>query len=105
MKHGEKVDLAVDDKPVEKESTYSTLKNQVLHDLQIEHPIIYDTYNICHLHATDKLKKLSVALLKHICVYFDLRIDNLPERRKAPYISLISELVQSGCSCVKNKQP
>ena len=79
MKHGEKVKLAIDDKPVEEESAYSTLKNEVLHDVHIEHPIIY---NISHLHATDKLKKLSVALLKQIRVYFDLSINNLPERRR-----------------------
>ena len=73
--------------------------------VQIEHPIIYDTYNICHLNTKDTLKKLNVAPLKRICVYFDLSIDNLPKRGKAPYISLFSELVQSGCSSVKNKQP
>lgn len=89
---------ASDDKASEDQSTYTSARYHILSECQIIHPVLYDTYNLCNMYQKDKLKRLSVALLRHICVYFDLPVDDLPEKRKAPYINLISELVQA-CTC------
>jgi hypothetical protein len=43
-------------------------------------------------------EKGCVALLRYICVFFELEVDGLSQSRKDPYIALISKLVQ-GCTC------
>ena len=85
---------------IEDEKAYISARTQIVQECEIMHPIMYDTYNICQLYAADKLKRLSVALLRYICTYFNMEIDSLPERRKAPYITLLSDFVGS-CSCCK----
>ena len=90
---------AVDNEASEDQSTYSSARDHILQECQILHPIIYDTYNICHMHAKGTLRKrLSVALLRYICVFFELEVDGLSQSRKDPYIALISKFVQ-GCTC------
>lgn len=84
------------DEDVQEELTYSSIRNQIIEQCHVIHPITYDNYNICQLYSDGKLTRLSVALLRYICTYF---FTSLPDRRKAPYISLIAELVQS-CSCM-----
>ena len=86
------------DNEVEEEVAYFSIRNHIVEECHIMHPITYDSYNICQLHTDGKLTRLSVALLKYICIYFGLDVNGLPDRRKAPYISLITGLVQS-CSC------
>ena len=93
-----KDDAATDNKAIEDQRSYSSAREQIIQEIHIQHPIIYDTYELCHMYKTEKIKKLSIALLRHICVYFDFDVSDLPERRKAPYIALISQLVLS-CSC------
>ena len=77
---------------------YSAVRTHIIEKYHLVHPIMYDTYNLCHMHETGKLNKLSVSMLRLICSYFDLNIDGLPGKRKAPYVNLIVDLVKS-CSC------
>lgn len=77
---------------------YTSARDDIIKEIELNHPIIYDTYDICKMHAEKKLEKLSVALLRLICAYFNMEVEDLPRRRKAPYLSFINELVQS-CSC------
>lgn len=87
-----------DEKAVKDQSQYSSARDHILQECQITHPVIYDNLNLCQMHSKDKLKKLSVALLRHICMFFEYDVESLSQSRKAPYLALISELVQ-GCSC------
>lgn len=86
------------DREVEEEVAYSSIRNHIVNECHVMHPITYDSYNICQLYSDNKLTRLSVALLRYICTYFGLEVSGLPDRRKAPYISLITGLVQS-CPC------
>ncbi|KXJ26035.1 hypothetical protein AC249_AIPGENE6462, partial [Exaiptasia diaphana] len=87
-----------DEKACEDQIHYSSARDHILRECQIAHPIIYDTLNLCQMHEKDKLKKLSVALLRHICMFFEFEVESLSQSRKAPYLALISELVK-GCTC------
>ncbi len=62
----------------------------------ISHPICYDQYNICELVQKSKLSQFTVKMLQKICETFD--ITHVTEKRKAPYIAKLVELVR-GCSC------
>jgi hypothetical protein len=91
-------DLDDNDVAAEDQVAYCSARDKIVHECQLVHPIIYDTYDVCKLYADKKLTKLSVSLLRQICVFFDMDIENLSLHRKAPYILLIDSLVQS-CSC------
>ena len=57
--------------------------------------MMFETYDICKLYSEGKLTKLNVALLRHFCIFFSMDVDGLSQHRKAPYLSLIKELVLS----------
>ena len=88
----------VHDEAMEDESAYSSAREHILQECQLTHPITYDTYNICQLNNTGRLKKLNLKLLRCICNYFHYDVNQLPLRRKQPYIDLISNLAAT-CSC------
>ena len=89
------------DAAAEDQTTNCLARDKVIHERQLVHPIIYDTYDLCKLYAEKKLTKLSVSLLRQICIFFDMDIKNTSARRKAPCIALIGSLIQS-CSCCEN---
>ena len=76
----------------EDEAAYSSTRADILEKCQLSHPIVYD---LCALSASNGFKKLSVNMLRLICEYFDLDVCNVPRSREAPYIELISSLVQT----------
>ena len=73
----------------------------VLESLNIQHPITYDTYNLCELYAKKSLKNLKVNVLQDICSSLDIDTSDVKARRKQPYIDLIASLV-SMCTCQSN---
>jgi hypothetical protein len=82
-------------------TTYSTAREKIIQECQLTHPIMYDTYDVCKLYAEKRLSKLSVALLRYICIFFNMDVEGLSHHRKAPFISLINDLVQS-CTCCES---
>ena len=89
-----------DSQAAQEQEAFSSARLAVLHQCELLHPIVYDTLNICSLYSSNKLTKLSVAQLRLICSYFNMDIEEQQSRRKAPYITFISDLVGS-CSCTK----
>ena len=87
-----------DSQAAQEQEAYSSARLAVLHQCELLHPIVYDTLNICSLYSSNKLTKLSVAQLRLICSYMDM--EEQQSKRKAPYITFISDLVGS-CSCTK----
>ncbi|KAK3724025.1 hypothetical protein QZH41_008870 [Actinostola sp. cb2023] len=68
-------------------------------EVDLSHPIIYDTHNICELVATDKLSvTFSVIALREICLYFDIDVTDVTAKRKKPYTEKLHRLVWS-CTC------
>ena len=65
--------------------------------LHVQHPISYDQYDICTFVKEKKLAKLKLGVLK--VTGENLTIPVPPYlRRKAPYISLLEDLVKN-CFC------
>ena len=86
------------DRSAEDQTAYCATRDKMLSECQLIHPIIYDTYDLCSLHAEKKLTKFSVSFLRQICIFYDMVVEGLPARKKVPYVTLIGSLVQT-CSC------
>ena len=78
----------------------SELRNEMLDQVQPRRPLMCDGHNLCDLVAAQKLNNLTVAKLREICNSFDLRVDPPEAKRKAPFITALTTLVES-CPCVK----
>ena len=81
-----------------KQQQYWETQAKKLQEVQLQHPVTYDNFNLCAMYHANKLNQLSVSMLKCICKYFDVSNEQLTVRRKAPYIALIEKLIQS-CTC------
>ena len=80
------------------EQSIEELSKKVVEEISIQHPIMYDTHNICELVAYSKLSKFSVQMLRDMCNFYQLDILSINIKRKKPYLELLKNLVQ-GCSC------
>ena len=90
--------LAVEEQQV----NFCLARDSVQSSLQICHPIVVDTcvdqYDICALVKSTAVKKLKVALLQVLCESLELQVPSTQVRRKAPYVALLQNLINS-CSC------
>ena len=75
----------------EEQAAYSLTRATVLDKCELVHPIVYQSFNLCN-------KKLTIAMLRSMCEYFDLDVSDISATRKGPYIDLLTSLVQE-CSC------
>ena len=82
----------------QEEANYATARQEILSRLQVEHPIVYDQYNICAMVKNSTLKSLKLGLLQLLCENFELETPAPKLRKKAPYIALLEQMVSS-CSC------
>ena len=89
-----KIDLSA----IDEEMVYSSARDKIIQECQLIHPILYDTYNLCQLYATNKLTRFIISFLQDVCTYFQFEIDSLPATRKAPYVGLINEMINP-CTC------
>ncbi|PFX20277.1 hypothetical protein AWC38_SpisGene15301 [Stylophora pistillata] len=80
------------------EKNMQDLSNEVMAEISLQHPIMYDTHNICEIAACSRLAKFSVQMLEDICNFYQLDISAINVKRKKPYIDLLTKLVGS-CSC------
>ena len=94
--------LEEDATAVEDQAAFSSTRAEILEKCPLTHPIVYDSFHLCALYASNGFKKLSVNMLRLMCEYFDLDVCNIPRSRKAPYIELISSLVLT-CSCAPSQ--
>lgn len=82
---------------MEDEQNFSSAKEAVMTALDVKHPVSYDQYNICSMVKDNTLRKLKLDVLKLLCE--NLSISMPPnQRKKAPYISLLEDIVKN-CSC------
>ena len=54
------------------EQELEEMRQEVINEISIQHPITLQSYNICEMAATSKLSKFSIAMLEKICKYFEL---------------------------------
>lgn len=87
-----------DIRAAEEESNFCEARQEILTSIQADHPITFDQYNICSMVRDNTLKKLKLGMLQLLCEKFELEVPSTSQRKKAPYIALLDELV-AGCSC------
>ena len=84
---------------MEEESNISNTKETVRVALHVQHPIIWDQYDICAMVKAKSLQKLKLDLLKLLCEKMSINLpQGIDRRRKAPYICLLENLVKY-CPC------
>ena len=83
---------------LETEKVIEEMTSEVTKRLALQHPIMYQKYNICEIVCQSKLSKFSVSTLQKICAALDLDIASMSGKRKQPYIEIIEEVV-SRCGC------
>ena len=84
----------------EDEVAHASYRSVVLQEVALRHPIIFDTFNLCEKHGSGKLRQLSISVLRSICDYYHIDVANIKGRRKAPYLSLLGELLET-CDCYR----
>ncbi|KAL9954429.1 hypothetical protein ACROYT_G041966 [Oculina patagonica] len=87
----------------EEQENFSQARENVMSALHIRHPIIVDQYEICSL-VTNRaeFQKTKLGMLQHLCQSLELDVPVPAVRRKAPYMALLEELVDS-CPCRATK--
>ena len=87
----------VDIEAAQEESNFTQAKEAVA-AIQLDHPLIYDQYNLCAMAVDGTLKLLKLPMLQHICEDLGLDIPPKPTRKKAPYLALLKDIA-SKCTC------
>ena len=67
--------------------------NEETKALALQHPIIYETYNICEIVGQSRLAKLSIRTLQNICSALELDVASMTGKRKQPYMEIIEGVV------------
>ena len=71
---------------------------EVIENLGLKHPIIFDVYNLCEYYQGNKLSSFNVSMLKDMCGYFE--IPHRSRDLKRDLLAKVSELVKE-CECSK----
>ena len=83
---------------IEDEENFSRARESVMTALHVQHPISYDRYDVCCMVKDKSLSKLKLGVLvKLLCGNLNISMP-ADQRRKAPYMSLLEDLVKT-CSC------
>ena len=87
-----------DTKAAEESEAYDNARTLDLKEVQLCHPIVFDSFNLCDMSRKNRLTDLSVAMLRTVCEHFDIDVKEITVRCKAPYLTLLKELIDS-CEC------
>ena len=83
----------------EEEINFSRAKEAV-EAIQLQHPLVYDQYDLCTMAMEGTLKNLKLPMLQRVCEDLELDMPLPPIRRKAPYLALLEEITNK-CTCRK----
>ena len=78
------------------------MSDEVTKALALQHPIMYETYNICDIVGQCKLAKFSIRTLQNICAALKLDVASMIGKLKQPYMEII-EGVLARCGCETSK--
>ena len=73
---------------------------EVIENLGLKHPIIFDVYNLCQYYHGNKLSSFNVSMLKDMCGYFEIPYKSRDLKRDL--LAKVSELVKE-CECSKKQ--
>ena len=85
----------VDDSEVKIEERVCQVNN-VLDQIGIQQPIIYDVYDLCQYYKNDKLHIINVSMLKSICEHFEIPFKSRDQ--KSDLFFKVGEMI-SECQC------
>ena len=85
----------VDDSEVEIEERVCQI-NDIVDQIGIQHPIIYDIYDLCQYYKNDKLRLFNISMFKAICGHFEIPFKS--RVRKSDLILKVGEMI-SECQC------
>ena len=85
---------------VEAESLRSKLHATVEEEIALQHPIVFLSRNICSLSREKKSSTFPVKMLRELCENLGLNVDGITQRRKKPFIDLLTQLVGE-CWCAR----
>ena len=71
---------------------------EVIENLGLKHPIIFDVYNLCQYYHGNKLSSFNVSMLKDMCGYFEIPYKSRDLKRDL--LAKVSEL-EKECECSK----
>lgn len=66
--------------------------------IQLQHPLVYDQYDLCAMARKDAIKSLKLPMLQRVCEDLGLDVPLPPVRKMAPYLTLIKEITDK-CTC------
>ena len=82
----------------EKEVNFRKAREEILADINLEHPIVFDQYNICALVRDNSSTKFKLGLLQILCEKFNLKASITDRRKKSSYVGALIGFV-NGCLC------
>ena len=85
----------IDDSEVEIEERVCQV-NHILDQIGIQHPIIYDVYDLCQYYKNEKLCLFSVSMLKNLCEHIEIPFKS--RDRKSDLVLKVGEMI-SECTC------
>ena len=80
------------------ESNFDDVRKNVNQNVNLQHPIIVDQYDVCRLVHNKELKKITINMTEKLCLELGLATPNPPVRRRTPYEQALEEAVAL-CSC------
>ena len=84
------------------EKAIEEMCNEVTKALALQHPMMYETYNICEIVGQSSLAKFSIRTLQNICAALELDVASMIGKRKQPYMEIIEGVV-ARCGCKTSK--
>ena len=91
---------ATDESDFEENEEKETLLGEIIYQIDVSHPIHYDTYDLCEMYNQMKLSVFKVSMLKEICGHFELQFRS--KDKKQVLIDVIATMVKQ-CTCNKSK--
>lgn len=81
---------------IEEINDRNALKDVVLQEIALQHPVIFDSYNLCDIYEHKELTKFSVKMLKEICSELEIKLKSR-DTKMTIVDKLTAEL--SKCTC------
>jgi len=70
---------------VEEEANFQMAREEILSEIEVEHPIVFDQYNLCALVVNNSLKNLKMGLPEILCEKFGIRgVYSIRSQKKGP---------------------
>ena len=88
--------LAEDVANAEQEKMHEEIMARLRDEIGLQHPIVFENFNICQYYREGKLKLFNIPMLKNICEYFEISFK--ARDKKAVFLKRLSDLVRE-CDC------